>query len=57
MKNIVPLSFTAPIPFVPILKEVVVDHKIALFPTIASAFRAAAPKLMIYFGERLCNFV
>lgn len=63
MKNVVPLRFDAPASFVtpnPVLQEVVVDNKIPLFPAFPafiSVCRAAAPKILIYFGERICNIV
>jgi len=63
MKNVVPLRFDAPASFVtpsPVLQEVVVDNKIPFFPAFPafiSVCRAAAPKILIYFGERICNIV
>jgi hypothetical protein len=52
MKNIVPLAFTWP----PVLEQVIIvgDGVRTLY---FATCRAAAPKLLPYFGERICNFV
>jgi hypothetical protein len=52
MKNVVPLAFVWP----PVLEQVIIigDGMRTLF---FAASRAAAPKLLPYFGERICNFV
>jgi hypothetical protein len=51
MKNIVALAYT-----LPILEKIIVvrDDCIARYIT---GWTAAAPKLMVFFGERICNFV
>jgi len=52
MKNVVRLAFTWP----PVLEHIVIigdDVRNFCFST----YRAAAPKLRFYFGERICNFV
>lgn len=51
MKNIVALVYQPPI-----LEQIIVvrDEFIARYIT---GLTAAAPKLMVFFGERICNFV
>jgi hypothetical protein len=58
MKNVVPLPFS-PVPQVRApepLKEVLIVN-IPLFTSSVSISRAAAPKLNVYLGERICNIV
>jgi len=52
MKNIVPLAFTWP----PVLEQVIIVGD-GVKNICFAACRAAAPKLLLYFGERICNFV
>ena len=51
MKNIVALVYRPPI-----LEQIIIvrDEFIARYVT---GLTAAAPKLMLFFGERVCNFV
>jgi hypothetical protein len=58
MKNVVPLQFSV-VPYTeppPVLNDIVVIN-VPLFNSCVSVSRAAAPKLVIYTGERICTIV
>lgn len=51
MKNIVPLVFK------PTVLDKIIVVSDSIFMSYMSYCRATAPKLVVYYNERLCNFV